>query len=47
MLDALAIVKAGDGDPLASCRFPGVLALEIKTAGGRPKTPLDVILFAR
>src|ERR1700726_1646131 len=24
--------QAGDGDPLASCRFPSVLALEIKTA---------------
>ena len=35
VLDALKIRQAGDGDPLASCRLPSVLALEIKT-GGRP-----------
>jgi hypothetical protein len=32
MLDALAIVETADGDPLASGRFPSVLALEIETS---------------
>jgi hypothetical protein len=32
VLDALKIVRPGDRDPLASCRRPSVLALEIKTA---------------
>src|SRR6266481_3854550 len=29
--------QAGDRDPLASCRLPSVLALEIKTARWPPK----------
>ena len=32
--------QAGDRDPLASCRLPSALALEIKT--WRPKTPLEI-----
>src|SRR3979490_149790 len=31
--------QAGDRDPLASCRLPSVLALEIKTARWPPKDP--------
>src|SRR6202162_2783436 len=34
--------QAGDRDPLASCRLPSVLALEIKTRSGRPTTPLEI-----
>jgi hypothetical protein len=32
VLDALKIVRPGTVNPLASCRLPSVLALEIKTA---------------
>jgi hypothetical protein len=34
--------QAGDRDPLASCRLPSVLALEIKTARWPSKDPLEV-----
>ena len=34
--------QAGDGDPLAPRWLPSVLALEIQTRGGRPKTPLEI-----
>jgi hypothetical protein len=39
--------QAGDRDPLASGRFPSVLALEIKTARRPARRPRGVILFAR
>jgi hypothetical protein len=34
--------QAGDCDPLASCRLPSVLALEIKTAQWPSKDPLEI-----
>ncbi len=40
VLDAFEDRQAGDRDPLASCRLPSVLALEIKTARWPPKDPV-------
>jgi hypothetical protein len=34
--------QAGDRDPLASCRFPSVLALESRPRSGHPKTRLEI-----
>jgi hypothetical protein len=39
--------KAGDRNPLASCRLPSVLALEIRPRSGRPKTPLEICQLIR
>src|SRR6476659_1364471 len=39
VLDAFEDRQAGDRDPLASCRLPSVLALEIKTAQWPSKDP--------